>query len=43
MIESMIKISANRVSVGKLYHTSPQLIWDLITDNHPMAAMGADG
>ena len=32
MIESMIKISANRVSVGKFYHASPQLVWDLITD-----------
>ena len=28
----MIKISANRVSVGKFYHTSPQVVWDLITD-----------
>ena len=28
----MIKISANRVSIGKLYQTSPLTVWDLITD-----------
>jgi hypothetical protein len=28
----MIKISANRVSVGKFYPASPLLVWDLITD-----------
>ena len=28
----MIKISANRLSVGKFYHASPLLVWELITD-----------
>jgi hypothetical protein len=28
----MIKISSARISVGKLYHASPQIVWDLITD-----------
>ena len=28
----MIKISKNRVSVGKFYSASPLLVWDLITD-----------
>ena len=28
----MIRLSANRVSVGKFYPTSPLLVWDLITD-----------
>ena len=28
----MIKITANRVSVGKFYRASPLLVWDLITD-----------
>jgi hypothetical protein len=28
----MIRISANRVSVGKFYSASPPLVWNLITD-----------
>jgi len=28
----MIKISANQVSIGKFYHTLPQIVWDVITD-----------
>ena len=28
----MIKISANRLCVGKLYRASPLLVWDVITD-----------
>jgi len=28
----MIKISFNRVSIGKFYPASPLLVWDLITD-----------
>ena len=28
----MIKISLNRVSIGKFYPASPLLVWDLITD-----------
>jgi hypothetical protein len=28
----MIKITANRVSVGKYYRASPRVVWDVITD-----------
>ena len=28
----MIKITANRVSIGKLYPASPSIVWKLITD-----------
>ena len=28
----MLKISSTRISVGKLYHSSPPLVWELITD-----------
>jgi hypothetical protein len=28
----MLKISSTRISVGKLYHSSPLLVWELITD-----------
>jgi hypothetical protein len=28
----MIKISSTRISVGKFYHASPLVVWNLITD-----------
>ena len=30
--ESVLKISSNRLSVGKFYQASPLIIWDLMTD-----------
>jgi hypothetical protein len=32
LIEPMIKLSANLVGIGKFFHASPPLVWDLITD-----------
>ena len=28
----MIRISLTRISIGKRYHASPRVVWDLITD-----------
>ncbi len=36
----MIKISKNRVSVGKFYPASPLLVWDLITDTSQWTRWG---